>query len=89
MVGTAIVPLKTMILSFLFYAFLLYVLFKLVVNFILPVYRTTKQVKKSFREMHQKMQEQQSAAYQQQQNQPAAKKQEPLGDYIDYEEVKE
>ncbi|HEV7333933.1 MAG TPA: hypothetical protein VGN63_23065 [Flavisolibacter sp.] len=78
-----------MILSFLFYAFLLYLLFKLVVNFILPVYRTTKQVKKSFREMQQKMQEQQSAAYQQQQNQPSPKKQEPLGDYIDFEEVKD
>ena len=87
-----IVPLKSMILSFLFYAFLLYVLFKLVVNFILPVYRTTKQVKKSFREMHQKMQEhqqQQSAAYQQQANQSYPKKQEPLGDYIDFEEVKD
>jgi hypothetical protein len=84
-----IVPLKPMILSFLFYAFLLYVLYKLVVNFVLPVYRTTKQVKKSFREMHQKMQEQQSAAYAQQQKPAPPRKQETLGDYIDFEEVKE
>jgi heme exporter protein D len=85
-----IVPLKPMILSFLFYAFLVYVLFKLVVNFIIPVYRTTKQVKKSFRDMQDRMQEQhqqQSAA--QQHQQPAAKKQQPLGDYIDFEEVKD
>lgn len=86
-----IVPLKPMILSFLFYAFLVYVLFKLVVNFIMPVYRTTKQVKKSFRDMQERMQEQhqqQSAAYPHQQ-QPSAKKQQPLGDYIDFEEVKD
>ena len=84
-----IVPLKPMILSFLFYAFLLYVLYKLVVNFILPVYRTTKQVKKSFREMQQKMQEQQSAAYQEEQKPSSTHKKKPLGDYIDFEEVKD
>lgn len=87
-----IVPLKPMILSFLFYAFLVYVLYKLVVNFIIPVYKTTKQVKKSFRDMQDRMQEQhqqQSAAYQQQQPSTATKKQQPLGDYIDFEEVKD
>ncbi|RYZ61667.1 MAG: hypothetical protein EOO14_04415 [Chitinophagaceae bacterium] len=78
-----------MILSFLFYAFLLYVLYKLVVNFILPVYRTTRQVKKSFREMQQKMQEQQAGAYPPQQKPTQPRKKEPLGDYIDFEEVKE
>ena len=87
-----IVPLKAMILSFLFYTFLFYVLYKLVVNFIIPVYRTTKQVKKSFRDMQEQMQQhqqQQSAAYQQQQQPPSPKKQHPLGDYIDFEEVKD
>ncbi len=80
-----------MILSFLFFAFLAYVLFKLVVGFIIPIYKTTRQVKKSFREMQQKMQEQQngSATYQQNQNASGQKKQEPLGDYIDFEEVKD
>lgn len=86
-----IVPLKPMILSFLFYAFIVYVLYKLLVNFIIPVYKTTKQVKKNFRDMQERMQEQhqqQSAAYQQQQ-QPSSQKQQPLGDYIDFEEVKD
>ena len=81
-----------MILSFLFYTFLFYVLFKLVVNFIIPVYRTTKQVKKSFRDMQERMQEQQqqhSAPYQQQSHSSDTKKREPLGDYIDFEEVKD
>lgn len=78
-----IVPLKPMILSFLFYAFLVYVLIKLVVNFIIPVYKTTKQVKKSFRNMQERMQEQQ------QQQPSSSQKQQPLGDYIDFEEVKD
>ncbi len=86
-----IVPLKTMILSFLFYGFLLYILFKLVVSFIIPVYRTTKQVKKSFREMQERMQEQQQQAgtYQQQQDATAPGQKKPLGDYIDFEEVRD
>ena len=81
-----------MILSFLFFAFLAYVLFKLVVNFIIPIYQTTKKVKKSFREMQEKMQEQQSGYYNGAQPSPngsAKKDQQPLGDYIDFEEVKE
>jgi uncharacterized membrane-anchored protein YitT (DUF2179 family) len=78
-------------LSFLFYTFLFYVLFKLVFDFIVPIYRTTKKVKQSFQAMHQQMQEQQngSAAYQPSQNGKSKNKQEPLGDYIDFEEVKE
>lgn len=80
-----------MILSFLFFTFLFYVLFKLVVNFIIPIYRTTRQVKKSFREMQQKMQEQQnsSASYHQTPRNATPKGQKPQGDYIDFEEVKE
>ena len=81
-----------MILSFLFYAFLVYVLFKLVVNFVIPIYKTTKRVKKSFREMQQKMQEAQNGAadgYPSSHNGKPGEEQKPLGDYIDFEEVKE
>lgn len=86
-----IVPLFSMILRFLFFAFLFYVLFKLVFDFIIPLYRTTKKVKQGFREMQQKMQEQQQGTnpHQQSQNTSTPKKQEPLGDYIDFEEVKD
>lgn len=78
-------------LSFLFFAFLFYVLFKLVFDFVLPVYRTTRRVRKSFRDMQQKMQEQQAGngSYPHSQNGKAAKDKEPLGDYIDFEEVKD
>jgi hypothetical protein len=79
-----------MILSFLFFLFLFYVLFKLVVNFVIPIYKTTKKVKQSLREMQQKMQEQQSAgAYQQTSPGKTNTDKKPLGDYIDFEEVKE
>ena len=81
-----------MILRFLFFAFLLYVLYKLVVDFAIPIYKTTRRVKKSFREMQQKMQEGQngfSDSYPPSQNGKAATGQPPLGDYIDFEEVKE
>jgi len=76
-----------MILRFLFYAFLIYLGFRLLFNFILPVYRTTKQVKKGFRDMHERMNQ---AAGQQQQAKPQKAEEKPkAGEYIDFEEVKE
>jgi hypothetical protein len=71
--------------------FLLYILYKLIFDFIIPIYQTTKKVKKQFGEMHNKMQEQMNT-FNQQQNSSArntttaepAKKE----DYIDFEEIK-
>jgi hypothetical protein len=77
-----------MILRFLFFFFLAYLLFKLVVDFVIPVIRTTRKVKKSFREMQQRMEEQQAGTYPAAQ-QTAVNGKEPQGDYIDFEEVKE
>jgi hypothetical protein len=78
-------------LSFLFFGFLAYLLFRLVFDIVLPIYRTTKKVKQSFREMNQRMQEQQAgaAAHSSPQNGAAKKSKEPMGDYIDFEEVKD
>jgi hypothetical protein len=72
---------------FLFYCFLAYLLYVLIFRFILPIYRTTREVKKGFREMKDRMQqhtEQQNgySTYVKQQK-------EDKGDYIDFEEVKE
>jgi len=72
----------------LFYGFLIYLVYQLVFNFIIPVYKTTKQVKKGFREMHDKMNEQ---AKQQQSSAQAASNdshKKSVGDYIDFEEIK-
>ncbi len=67
----------------------LYILYKLVFDFIIPVANTTKQVKKQFGDMQEKMRQFQ----QDQQKQPSstATPQPNIpekGDYIDFEEVK-
>ena len=86
-------------LRYLFFAFLIYLGYRLVFHFIIPIYKTTRQVKKQFREMsarmnssdgHSRMEDQMN---QQQANQqpstphPENKKQQ-AGDYIDFEELK-
>jgi hypothetical protein len=80
-----------MILSFLFFTFVAYLIFKLVFDFIIPVYKTTRQVKQKFREMNEQMHGQQSrqAAQDGQQKNTAESKKSTLGDYIDFEEVKD
>ena len=71
---------------------LIYLLYKLIFDFIIPLYKTTKRVKKQFGEMQSKMQEQMKAynQQQQQQQQKTAVKPEPIKseEYIDYEEIK-
>ncbi|HUS02808.1 MAG TPA: hypothetical protein VMY77_13820 [Chitinophagaceae bacterium] len=71
--------------------FLLYILYKLIFDFIIPIYRTTKRVKKQFGEMNAKMQEQMNTYNQQQNAQGSASPREETvkkEDYIDYEEIK-
>lgn len=78
-----------MIFKILFYGFLIYLLYRLIFHFVLPVYRTTKQVKQSFRRMQETMQQQAnpySATQQSYSNHQPQKNGD--GDYIDFEEVK-
>jgi hypothetical protein len=77
-----------MFLRFLFYAFLIYLAYKLIFEFIIPVVRTTRQVKKGFREMRDKM-EQQDFSNQTPQPESKTRKKDIPGDYIEYEEVKD
>ena len=79
-----------MILNFIFFCFLAYMLYRLVFNFILPIYRTTKQVKRDFKDMQERMN-----PYGNQQHQPTPEETDKkktnldnVGDYIDFEEVK-
>ena len=77
-------------LRYLFYAFLIYLAYRLIFHFIIPIYKTTRQVKKQFREMHSRMQDNMSQQQPYQQSAAPAtetKKQQP-GDYIDFEELK-
>lgn len=78
--------------------FLLYILYRLIFDFIIPIYNTTKKVKNQFGEMHNKMQDQMNAFNQQQQAASSSKgatSAKTMGkdpakkeDYIDYEEIK-
>ncbi len=76
-----------------FELFALYILYKLVFDFIIPVAKTTKQVKKQFSDMSQQMQEKmnQQQTSQQQANYsttPSSAPKAKSDDYIDFEEVK-
>lgn len=77
------------IIRLLFELFVIYLLYKLIFEFIIPIYQTTKQVKRKMDEATRRMQEEQQAAsntnYTKQQSSPATPS---SGDYIDYEEIK-
>jgi hypothetical protein len=77
-------------LRYLFFAFLIYLAYRLVFNFIIPIYKTTRQVKKQFREMHSHMQDNmsQQPPYQQPATPATENKKQQAGDYIDFEELK-
>jgi len=77
-------------LRYLFYAFLIYLAYRLIFHFIIPIYKTTKQVKKQFREMHSRMEDNINQQQANQQNMPPRQedKKAQAGDYIDFEEVK-
>ena len=74
-----------------FELFVIYMLYKLVFDFIIPVYNTTRQMKQKMGEMHRKMQEQETSeqihktAVRPPEN-PAQRSYKD--DYIDYEEIK-
>lgn len=79
------------ILRLAFELFVIYILYKFIFEFIIPVYKTTKQVKQKMDDMHQQMQQNQASAandlFTKSQHTEAPKR--PASeDYIDYEEVK-
>ncbi|HKZ67344.1 MAG TPA: hypothetical protein VJ111_13350 [Chitinophagaceae bacterium] len=75
-------------LKVLLYGLLIWFLYNLIFRFIIPVYKTTRQVKQKFREMQDQMNQQQD--FTTQQTEPAEKStlKKTKEDYIDFEEVK-
>jgi sortase (surface protein transpeptidase) len=67
--------------------FILYILYKFIFDFVIPIYNTTKKVKQQVGEMQEKMQ-QQMKAQSQQQTTSTPKPKAANEEYIDYEEVK-
>lgn len=71
--------------------FLVYIVYQLIFKFIIPIYNTTKQVKKQFDETHKKMNEQMNTFNRQQAQSASATSVKPPKkdeDYIEYEEIK-
>ncbi len=76
-------------LAFLFYCFLAYLLYNIIFKFVIPVYRATKQVKRGFRDMQDRMNQH---AQQPNTHNKTTKASEPVAkkdEYIDFEEVKD
>lgn len=73
--------------KYLFWAIALYLLVRFIVNFVIPVYRATRQMKSQVREFQEKMQGQEPV----QENfgpKNQTKSSVKEGDYIDFEEIK-
>lgn len=72
--------------------FFVWLFYKLVVEFIIPVYRSTRQIRKQMHEVHRNMQDQfrdhQQTGMPVNQPQEAASSHEKEGEYIEFEEVK-
>jgi len=84
----------------LFYILLIYLGYQFIFNFLIPVYRTTQQVRKGFREMSERMDqsnEQQETKEFHDKNRNSSSQQtqsdsvqgiDKVGEYIDFEDVK-
>jgi hypothetical protein len=72
--------------KYVLFAILIYVLYQFIFKLVIPVYQTTRKIKKGFREMNSRMNQQGQPASpsSSQHSGPKAK----AGDYIDFEEVK-
>lgn len=72
--------------------FVIYILYRLIFDFIIPIYQTTKKVKQQFGEMHTKMQDQMHKFEGNNAQKPQATSAQPQKkkeEYIDYEEIKD
>lgn len=79
-------------IRFILLAIGIWVLYKLIFEFIIPVYRSTKVMRSKFREMHENMQNQMNQTNQNNYTDPSESKTnrtQPPGDYIEFEEIKE
>jgi hypothetical protein len=82
--------------KYVLYAILIYLAYQFIFKLVIPVYMASRKIKQGFREMQEKMQQQQSGYDQGRQHQgsdpqssaPKAGPKANPGDYIEFEEVK-
>ena len=83
-------------MKYVLYAILIFLAYQLIFKLVIPVYRASKKIKQGFREMHEKMQEQQAdfdrgrqpQGFDPQSSAPKTGPTANPGDYIEFEEVK-
>ncbi len=68
--------------------FLIYILYKLIFDFIIPVYQSTKKIKKQFGDMQSKMQQDMNSYSKQQGSDQSKPEKAKEDDYIEFEEIK-
>jgi hypothetical protein len=74
-------------LRYILAVLLIYLAYKLVFDFIVPVYRTTKRVRQQFQDIKNRMEEQNQSSTQDNSSN-SEQKPEKVGEYIDFEEIK-
>ena len=76
----------------IFVSIALYLLYRLIFDLLVPVYKITQQVKQKFRDIHQNSNGEQAHAFRKQsasQEKPTDSKKKPgFGEYIEFEEIK-
>ncbi|MES1217018.1 MAG: DUF4834 family protein [Bacteroidota bacterium] len=83
-----------MFLKIISLGFLLYILYKFVFEFLVPVFKATRNLKKGFRDMQQQAQDNMNRQQTNATNSATSssadseRKKQPIGDYIDFEEIK-
>jgi len=79
-----------MILRFLVYGLLFYLAFRLVFNFIIPLFKTTRHIRQQFKDVNSRMQDQMNNPLNQQTPFDSPRPQKvDKEDYIEFEEIKE
>ena len=68
--------------------FLIYILYKLIFDFVIPIYESTKKIKKQFGDIQQKMEQDKNTVNTRSSATSAQPKVKRETDYIDFEEVK-
>jgi hypothetical protein len=74
--------------KYLFWAIGLYILIRFIFNFVIPVYRATRQMKGQMRDFQSRMQQGQEGFEQNANAQKSEKSRSKREDYIDFEEIK-
>ena len=77
-------------MKYVLFAILAYILYQFIFKLVIPVYLASQKIKKGFREMQSRMQEQmqQQQGFTPQPSAPDSSSQSTAGDYIEFEEVK-